>query len=144
MEKCPGTGPKTGLHCSTQVARYKTLKTSLVHIVKTRTDFPFSQLTACGAVTTLSNLKQAAAVSNRSLHPLNGSPKQPHPVAEAMEWVAVLTTIALEMVLPAIAGQWLDRRLGSKYLVLVGLVLGVTVGMWHLVRITKPKSNSPD
>jgi hypothetical protein len=74
---------------------------------------------------------------------LNRSPHERHPLAEAMEWVAILTTIALEMVLPGLAGQWLDRRLGTRYLVLMGFVFGLSLGLWHLVQVTKPKSDSP-
>ena len=74
---------------------------------------------------------------------MNGPPHERHPLAEAMEWVAILTTIALEMVLPGLAGQWLDRRLGTRFLVLVGFVLGLSVGMWHLLQVTKSDSDSP-
>jgi hypothetical protein len=73
---------------------------------------------------------------------LNGTPHERHPMAVAMEWVAILTTIALEMVLPGLAGQWLDRRLGTQFLVLVGFGLGLSVGLWHLLQVTKVKSES--
>lgn len=66
--------------------------------------------------------------------------REPHPFAAATEWVAKITTVGLEMVLPAVGGRFLDRRWGTNYWVLVGLVLGVTVGIWHLIRMTQPKS----
>jgi hypothetical protein len=72
---------------------------------------------------------------------LNGTPNHRHPVAEAMRWVAILTTIAMEMVLPGLAGQWMDRRFGTRFLVLVGFAIGLTVGLWHLVQLTTPKSD---
>jgi hypothetical protein len=56
-----------------------------------------------------------------------------------MEWVAKITTVALEMVLPAVAGHFLDRRWGTNFLALIGLGLGMTVGMWHLLQMTQPK-----
>jgi uncharacterized protein YqgC (DUF456 family) len=54
-----------------------------------------------------------------------------------MEWVAKITTVALEMFLPAIAGGYLDRRQGTQHWALVGLVLGFVVGMWHLLQMTR-------
>jgi hypothetical protein len=56
-----------------------------------------------------------------------------------MEWVAKITTVGLEMALPAIGGGYLDRRWGTNYWALVGVVVGVTVGMWHLLQMTRPK-----
>jgi len=63
---------------------------------------------------------------------------QPDPLALAMEWVAKITTVGLEMVLPAIGGAYLDKRFGTSYWALAGLVLGVVVGIWHLLQMTKP------
>ena len=59
------------------------------------------------------------------------------PIAEAMEWVTKITTVGLEMALPAIGGAYLDQRLRSKYWALIGLVFGVIVGMWHLLQMTR-------
>jgi hypothetical protein len=60
-----------------------------------------------------------------------------------MEWVAKITTVSLEMALPAIGGGYLDTRLGTSYWALVGVVVGVVVGMWHLLQMTRPpKSGS--
>jgi hypothetical protein len=61
------------------------------------------------------------------------------PYARAIEWVAKITTVGLEMTLPAVAGGYLDSRLGTKYWALVGVVVGMTVGMWHLLQMTRPK-----
>ena len=63
-------------------------------------------------------------------------PKQ-DPIALAMEWVAKITTVALEMVLPAVGGGFLDRRFGTNYWALAGVVLGTVVGMWHLLQMTR-------
>ena len=70
---------------------------------------------------------------------MNGNRPSADPLALAMEWVSKITTVALEMVLPAIGGGYLDQRLGTKYWALAGLVLGFTVGMWHLLQMTKVK-----
>ena len=55
-----------------------------------------------------------------------------------MEWVAKITTVAVEMFLPAVGGHYLDRWAGTRFWVIVGLVLGVTVGFWHLIQMTRP------
>jgi hypothetical protein len=72
---------------------------------------------------------------------VNPQPRKPAPYAAAIEWVAKITTVALEMVLPAVGGGFLDQRLGTKYWTLIGLVLGVTVGLMHLLQMTKPKGS---
>jgi len=59
-----------------------------------------------------------------------------------MEWVAKITTVAIEMFLPAVGGGYLDRRLGTNYWALLGLVMGVTVGIWHLLLMTRTKAGS--
>jgi F0F1-type ATP synthase assembly protein I len=64
------------------------------------------------------------------------------PWAVAMEWTSRLTTISLEMVLPAIGGYWLDRHLGwgKPVFLLLGALLGFAVSMMHLVRLARPGS----
>src|SRR5690242_20101929 len=62
------------------------------------------------------------------------------PLAIAMEWVSQITTVVAEMVLPGFAGQWLDHRWGTKFLTLVGFALGLTVGICHLIAMTRPKT----
>jgi len=62
---------------------------------------------------------------------------RPEPFAAAMEWVAKITTVGLEMALPAIGGGWLDRRLGTSYWALLGVVVGVAVGLLHLLQMTR-------
>jgi F0F1-type ATP synthase assembly protein I len=66
---------------------------------------------------------------------------RPHPYAAAMEWVAKITTVGMEMVLPAVAGRYLDKYLQTRYWVVVGLVLGGALGFWHLMRMTRVVSN---
>jgi F0F1-type ATP synthase assembly protein I len=59
---------------------------------------------------------------------------------------SVVVSVALEMVLPGLAGwYWVDQRLGTKFVFLIlGLVLGVVGGMIHLVRLLSPKNFAPD
>lgn len=58
-------------------------------------------------------------------------------MAKGMEWVAKITTVALEMVVPAVVGMWLDQKLGTPFLGPLGLIFGVPLGIWHLVKMTK-------
>ena len=60
-----------------------------------------------------------------------------------MEWVSQITTVVAEMVLPGLAGVWLDHRWGTKFLALAGFALGLTVGIWHLIAMTQPKTQEP-
>ena len=63
-------------------------------------------------------------------------------MARAYGWTARLTTISLEMALPALGGFWLDQKLGTKCLfVILGAVLGFTVGFWQLLKLTLPPKN---
>jgi hypothetical protein len=53
-----------------------------------------------------------------------------------MSWVARLTTISLEMVLPGLLGYWLDQWLGTGYwLAMGGFALGFVVAFIHLLQI---------
>jgi len=67
---------------------------------------------------------------------VTNSPDDRSPLAEAAAWGSRVTTIALEMALPGLLGLWIDRQLGTVMLFLVlGVTLGMTVGMLHLVRM---------
>jgi hypothetical protein len=68
----------------------------------------------------------------------SGDPRPP--LAVAMEWVSQIGTVVAEMILPGLAGQWLDRRWGMKFLGLIGFGLGLTVGISHLLAMTRAKS----
>ncbi len=47
-------------------------------------------------------------------------------------------TVSLEMVLPGLAGYWLDGKLGTKVLfMLIGFALGGFVAMKHLIALTR-------
>jgi hypothetical protein len=43
--------------------------------------------------------------------------------------------VGVAMFLPAVAGRWLDARLGTTWLGLGGLVVGVGAGLASLVRL---------
>ena len=76
------------------------------------------------------------------------SPDQRSPIAVAYQWAGRVINVSLEMVLPGLAGLWLDHKLGTKILFAVlGFSLGITGGIWHLIRMTegdKKKQRSPE
>jgi hypothetical protein len=49
----------------------------------------------------------------------------------------MITTVALEMVLPGVAGLWFEGQFGIPYLSLLGFGLGVPLGMSHLIVMTR-------
>lgn len=60
------------------------------------------------------------------------------PSAVAWGWASLAISVALEMVLPGLLGYWVDRQLGTLMVFLVlGLVLGMTSGLMHLIRFAK-------
>src|SRR5579872_6302529 len=64
------------------------------------------------------------------------------PLAAAMEWIGVITTVVAEMVLPGIAGAWLDARWGTGFIGLAGFALGLTIGIRHLVSVSNSRSQT--
>lgn len=80
--------------------------------------------------------------SSQSNDPGPERDKQP-PMAVAMTWVSRITTVCLEMVLPAVGGAWLDKRYGTSYWVVVGVLVGGALGLWHLLQLTKAKGRKP-
>ena len=60
------------------------------------------------------------------------------PLANAMRWVSQITTLSLSMVLPALAGNWLDGKWGTApWLAVVGGVLGAAMGVLQLLQIVQ-------
>lgn len=62
---------------------------------------------------------------------------EPSPIAAAIAWVSRITTIAIAMVVPGVAGGWLDKRLGTSWIGAVGLAIGLAGGLAMLVNLTK-------
>ena len=60
----------------------------------------------------------------------------------AIEWVARVTAVALLMVLPGVAGQWLDGRFGTEFLTLVGFGFGFCAGFVALLAMVNTKKAS--
>ena len=47
------------------------------------------------------------------------------PMGDAFAWASQIIAIGLAMFLPAVAGNWLDARLGTRFLGPAGLVFGM-------------------
>ena len=63
-------------------------------------------------------------------------------MARAIGWAHRIMTISLEMVLPGLAGVWLDRKIGTTPLfTLLGFALGASVATVHLIRLTKVRQD---
>ena len=58
----------------------------------------------------------------------------------AVEWVARITGVALLMVLPGVAGSWLDSWIGVKFFTLLGFAFGFIAGFVALLAMVKPKN----
>ena len=71
-------------------------------------------------------------------------PREPRsPVSAAAAWAAEVTTIAMEMAAPALAGWWLDRKLDTSPLcVSMGGGIGLALGLLHLVRLSSRKGGN--
>jgi len=47
------------------------------------------------------------------------------------------------MVLPGLAGFWVDQQLGTLFLfMLIGFVAGCSTGIWHLIQMTKKRKTN--
>jgi len=65
------------------------------------------------------------------------------PMVAAMRWVQQITSIAVEMALPAFLGHLADRRWGTEpWLVGVGALFGFAVAMLHLLSLAKQSGRS--
>jgi hypothetical protein len=65
--------------------------------------------------------------------------EEPSPIGLAFEWVGRIFAVVIEMVVPGLLGQYLDSRLGTRYLVLVGFAGGLSLGLYHLLAMTRVK-----
>jgi F0F1-type ATP synthase assembly protein I len=62
-------------------------------------------------------------------------------IAVAYAWAWRVIVISLEMVVPGMAGYWIDTRMGTTALFLIlGLIAGMAVGILHLVQIARGAS----
>ena len=72
---------------------------------------------------------------------MNKPPDDRSQLALAMAWASRITTVSVEMVVPIVGGYWLDEWCAAEPVFTVaGAAFGLTAGMWHLLRMTRPSS----
>jgi hypothetical protein len=64
------------------------------------------------------------------------------PMAAAMQWVARIMGAAVVMVLPGLAGQWIGHKVGQDWIALIGFAFGITLSLYYLVAITRPRTEA--
>jgi hypothetical protein len=64
-------------------------------------------------------------------------PDGPSPIGLAFEWVGRILAVTIEMVVPGLLGQQLDKYLGTRFLVLVGFGGGISLALYHLIVMTR-------
>lgn len=69
------------------------------------------------------------------------SDDEPSQMAAAYGWAGRVTTVVVEMVLPALGGRWLDSRFGTQYWVIVGFAAGFALGLFHLLQMVKQQES---
>jgi hypothetical protein len=63
-------------------------------------------------------------------------------MSRAMEWVSRIFAMCVAMVGPGLLGMWLDGKLGTVFLGMLGFGLGVALGIYYLLVITKQPPGS--
>ncbi len=64
-------------------------------------------------------------------------------ISIAYAWAVRIMTIAAMMVLPGLAGYWLDTKLGTGVVFLLGgFALGMALAIWQLMQIAKGPTGS--
>ena len=53
-------------------------------------------------------------------------------VAEGINWATRITSIAVLMIGPGLLGLWLDHRLGTWFIAIVGFLVGISGALWYL------------
>lgn len=61
----------------------------------------------------------------------------------AMEWVSRIFAVCVVMVGPGLLGMWLDGKLGTQFLMILGFAGGMALGIAYLVIITKQPPHQP-
>lgn len=61
-------------------------------------------------------------------------------MARGMMWASQISTLGLEVALPALGGYWLDQRWGtSPIFVIVGVFLGFGISLYSIVKLSQRK-----
>ncbi len=57
-------------------------------------------------------------------------------IASAMDLTARIGAAVFAMVVPGVAGQWLDQRWGTGFLALLGFLFGIPMGVYYLLEVS--------
>ena len=69
------------------------------------------------------------------------TPDRRSPIAIGFEWASRISVVGVTLVLPVLAGHWLDRYAGSNpFGLLVGMVIGFGVGLVQLLQLARSSS----
>ena len=63
---------------------------------------------------------------------------------DAFAWIGRIFATMVFMVGPALAGLWLDRQFGTKFLAAIGIMLGMALGITALLILVNVKRPSLD
>jgi hypothetical protein len=101
------------------------------------TDVTLGHLMCCGREAT-----DGISAKRRCCAPVTTPSDDRSSVARAYQWATRIMVVSLEMVLPGLAGYWLDQQLGTEVLfMLLGFALGTTSAAVHLIRLTRSEKN---
>lgn len=71
-------------------------------------------------------------------------PDRRSPLAVGMEWASRITSLAMEMVVPALLGYWGDQKWGtSPWCVIGGAVVGMLAAGLHFKQMADELSRRP-
>lgn len=59
------------------------------------------------------------------------------------DWASRVLTVVVVMVGPGLAGDWLDQKWGTAFMGPLGFIVGVPLGIYYLVQVTKPRPVKP-
>ena len=65
-----------------------------------------------------------------------------------LRYLILVTQVGLSVIVPTVLmtllGIWLDKKLGTRFLVIIGVVLGIAGGVtaaWHFIRRFMPEND---
>ena len=127
------------INCSTHESFAHAERESLPARVSPTQVFPGQRL-AGG----LSRCRQRLDVDHRG-NQVTSSTDDRSPLAKAYQWSTRIMVVALEMVLPGMAGFWVDRRIGTVCVfLLIGVAAGCTFGIRHVIRLATKTAETID
>ena len=71
------------------------------------------------------------------------TPEGRSPIAVGFEWASRISVVGVTLVLPVLAGYWLDGYAGSNpFGLLVGMLVGFGVALVQLIQLARSSSRS--